>query len=68
MLRLWQVRQGEKWSWRASLEGARSGKRAGFTALEELFGFVRERTLAGSDSNQNSEINENDWIAGKGDA
>jgi len=68
LLRLWQVRQGKGWSWRASLQGARTGERLGFTTLEDLFDFVREQSLSGSDLEQDSETNENARIAGRGDA
>jgi hypothetical protein len=31
-------------TWRASLESARTGERAGFASLEELFGFLEKET------------------------
>ena len=46
MLRLWQVRVGEEWSWRASLEHAHTGARKGFTSLEELCAYLQEHVLS----------------------
>ena len=45
MLRLWQVRSGEEWSWRFSLEHARTGARKGFTSLEELCAYLQEHVI-----------------------
>ena len=45
MLRLWQVRVGEEWSWRASLEHAHTGARKGFTSLEELCAYLQEHVI-----------------------
>ena len=36
LLRLWQVRAGGRWVWRASLEDAQSGGRLGFDSVEAL--------------------------------
>ena len=68
LLRLWQAQGKDDLVWRASLEGARTGERLGFTTLEDLFDFVREQTLDGSDSEPNPETQENDRTAEKGDA
>ena len=46
MLRLWQVRSGEEWSWRASLEHAHTGTRKGFTSLEELCAYLQEHAIS----------------------
>ena len=45
MLRLWQVRVGEEWSWRVSLEHAHTGTRKGFTSLEELCAYLQEHVI-----------------------
>jgi len=45
MLRLWQVRVGEEWSWRVSLEHAHTGARKGFTSLEELCAYLQEHVI-----------------------
>ena len=44
LLRLWQARQDETLSWRASLERARTGERKGFANLEALFAYLRKQT------------------------
>jgi len=44
MLRLWQVRHGDAFSWRASLESARTGERKGVDNLEDLFAYLRMQT------------------------
>jgi hypothetical protein len=43
LLRLWQVGGEEGLVWRASLESARTGERHGFTSLDDLFDFLRQR-------------------------
>ena len=51
ILRLWQVQgeevqgaRGEQWFWRASLDDPQTGDRVGFTNLETLFNYIREKT------------------------
>lgn len=44
MLRLWQVGDGDKLGWRASLECPSSGELCGFASLDELFGYLRAIT------------------------
>jgi hypothetical protein len=51
ILRLWQIQgeevQGEReeqWFWRASLDDPQTGDRVGFTDLEALFAYIREKT------------------------
>ena len=41
LLRLWQVRDGERLVWRALLERPGSGERLGFATPEALFDFLR---------------------------
>ena len=53
MLRLWQVRDNDEMSWRASLEDAHTGARRGFASLQMLVAFLREQTRA--DDAQTSE-------------
>ena len=50
ILRLWQIQgeeiQGareEQWLWRASLDDPQTGDRVGFTNLEALFNYIREK-------------------------
>jgi len=43
LLRLWQTGQGDQPVWRASLEEAGNGIRYGFSSLEELVEFLKER-------------------------
>lgn len=43
LLRLWRDSDVEN-VWRASVESARTGERRGFAGLEDLFGFLQERT------------------------
>jgi len=56
MLRLWQVRDHDELTWRASLEDAHTGERRGFASLEMLVAFLREQTR--DDRNQTSEVSE----------
>jgi hypothetical protein len=51
ILRLWQIQgeevQGahaEQWLWRASLDDPQTGDRLGFTDLEALFNYIRDKT------------------------
>ena len=44
LLRLWQVSEGEKTIWRASLENAHTSERKGFINLDDLFRFLRQQT------------------------
>lgn len=44
LLRLWKADDGDKPTWRASLEGAESGKRIGFADLAALFAYLRRET------------------------
>jgi hypothetical protein len=41
LLRLWQVRQGGKRVWRASLENTRTGTRSNFADVNRAFDFLR---------------------------
>ena len=51
ILRLWQIQgeqvqgaRAEQWLWRASLDDSQTGDRVGFTDLEALFNYIREKT------------------------
>ncbi len=44
LLRLWQISDGKKRIWRASLESPGSGERRGFADLEAMFDFLRDQT------------------------
>ena len=44
LLRLWQVRENEHTTWRASLESSHTGERWGFADLDALCTFLREQT------------------------
>jgi hypothetical protein len=41
LLRLWQVRQGGRRVWRASLESTRTGTRENFADMNHAFAFLR---------------------------
>ena len=41
LLRLWQVRQGGRRVWRASLESTRTGARENFADVKQAFAFLR---------------------------
>ncbi len=43
MLRIWQDLKEPGSVWRASLESPHTGERHGFTSLEALFDFLRQR-------------------------
>lgn len=42
LLRLWQVEQNGRLTWRASLEDAQTGKRLGFASPAALYAFLDE--------------------------
>jgi hypothetical protein len=42
LLRLWRVEGLQGCEWRASLESAETGKRIGFSSLEQLFGYLMD--------------------------
>ena len=44
LLRLWQVEDGERPMWRASLKGVHNRQQVGFASLQDLFRFLRTRT------------------------
>jgi hypothetical protein len=44
LLRLWQVEDGERPMWRASLKGVHDGQQVGFASLQDLFRFLRTCT------------------------
>jgi hypothetical protein len=54
LLRLWRVSREGKTAWRASLESARTGKRKGFTNLDDLFQFLRQQTDTLPDSGEST--------------
>ena len=43
LLRLWQIQDKGKISWRASLENAHTGEKLAFAHLDQLVAFLRER-------------------------
>ncbi len=43
LLRIWQIRDGETCTWRASLERPGTQERRGFATLEDLFDFLRRQ-------------------------
>lgn len=49
MLRLWQAFTEGGPSWRASLEDSRTGKRTGFSGLDELFEYLSDQIGEGGD-------------------
>ena len=48
LLRLWRVGTGQGAAWRATLEEIPSGERRAFAGLDDLVGYLRERTRSGS--------------------
>ena len=44
LLRLWREEQNGTHVWRASLESAQTRERSSFSQIEELLGFICERT------------------------
>ncbi len=49
LLRLWKEMQDGRQTWRASLEDPHTGERRGFTGLDPLVEFLRERTREEND-------------------
>ncbi|MBN1485089.1 MAG: hypothetical protein JXA37_10230 [Chloroflexia bacterium] len=43
LLRMWQVRQVDRLTWRATLQCTATGETRGFPDLESLFCFLREQ-------------------------
>jgi hypothetical protein len=58
LLRLWQVEQGGRAVWRASLEDTRSGERRGFANLDALVEFLRWQTQRGGEEKKDTQISE----------
>jgi hypothetical protein len=48
MLRLWQIGDEGKPTWRASLESPHTGERLGFASLDALVKFLEEQTRGAS--------------------
>jgi hypothetical protein len=46
MIRMWQVKDDDQPTWRASIEVVDSGEQYGFTSLDEMFAFLEEQTRA----------------------
>jgi hypothetical protein len=44
LLRLWQVEQNGNFTWRCSLEEARTGQRQNFASLDALLGYLLAET------------------------
>jgi len=44
LLRLWRVRDGAGFAWRASLQPPQSGECRGFANLDDLFAYLRQLT------------------------
>ena len=44
LLRLWEVRNGDRRIWRASLQSPSTSERHAFRSLEALFAFLEDRT------------------------
>jgi hypothetical protein len=43
LLRLWRIRCGGKWQWRASVRSPQAAERRSFAGLEQCFSFLREQ-------------------------
>lgn len=50
LLRLWQAEDGERATWRASLQDVRTGQRLGFASLDAAFGHLRSEILSAPDA------------------
>lgn len=48
ILRMWCADQSDTTCWRASLEDSETGKRLGFSSLEQLFVYLLDLTEKGS--------------------
>jgi hypothetical protein len=44
LVRLWRVRSGGKWVWRAALESPHTGERQAFADLAGLFAYLERQT------------------------
>lgn len=44
LLRLWQVKGRQGWTWQASLESPATGKRQGFHNIDSLMTFIQGQT------------------------
>jgi hypothetical protein len=51
LLRVWRDNGEGTGTWRASLEGALTGKRHRFACLEDLLAYLQRQTGAGCDAN-----------------
>jgi len=49
ILRLWREVQSDTLNWRASVENSETGKRIGFSSLEQLFVFLIDLTESDCD-------------------
>ena len=49
VLRLWRVEQSDMLDWQASVEILKTGKRIGFSSLEQLFAFLIDFTEVNCD-------------------
>jgi hypothetical protein len=46
LLRLWLAGDGDQTQWRTSLDDPVTGERVGFGSLEEMFAYLKKKTLA----------------------
>lgn len=44
LVRLWRVRSGGRWVWRATLESPHTGERLAFADLAGLFAYLEQQT------------------------
>jgi hypothetical protein len=56
LLRLWQVKQNGRETWRASLEDPRTGEKRGFASLEALMDFLYAQVREGNRDENNNRI------------
>lgn len=57
LLRVWQTRDGDVRTWRASLEQPGTQERRGFATLEELFDFLRRQALPTPEQAEDEAVN-----------
>jgi hypothetical protein len=58
LLRLWHTKSEHEWIWRSSLEIPENGERYGFANLQDLFVFLKEKTMGSNYEWQKHQVNE----------
>ncbi len=55
LLRIWLAPEGERITWRASLERPGTGEQQAFASLEALFAFIQQETHSRGEERRKSE-------------